>query len=161
MSTAKERILQRQAEALVQNAPDDGVTSGAVQLVAGVLRVIAQRLTHTQYFLLQNRETQWLTHTLGNRQNPEIEKTIVYAYSGGTAANLERLKLNSGELVVVEYPVLEILFRLLSLREVDGVVFFEQATEVKSGVEVNRLDVEQLCAQQVQRAKAIHRSSIA
>jgi hypothetical protein len=161
MPTAKERILQRQADALIQNAPDDGVTPGAVQLVAGVLGVIAQRLTHTQYFLLQNRETQWLTYTLGNREHPEIEKVVIYAYSGGTAANLERLKLGAKELVVVEYPVLEILFRLLSLQEVDAVIFFERATETQSGIEIARTDLEQLCAHQVQRAKAIHRSSIA
>ena len=89
----KNQILDRQVALLVENTPDQE-TASAVSLIASVLKAIAQNLRHPTYFVIQDIEGGWLLTPLNNHDNPEMEKTTIYAYCDRTPANIDRLKLN-------------------------------------------------------------------
>ena len=148
----KDQILDRQVNLLVQSTPDQE-TASAVSLVASVLKVIAQKLKHTIYFVIEDIEGGWLLTPLSNHDNPEVEKTTIYAYCDRMPANIDRLKLNDQYLECGEYNVIEMLFRLIGMKQVDSIVFFERLTDTQNGVEIVRTDIEALCEKQVKRAQ--------
>ncbi|CAN1213036.1 hypothetical protein TUMEXPCC7403_22725 [Tumidithrix helvetica PCC 7403] len=152
-----DRFLDRQIALLIKNAPNDGATPGAVNLVATVLKAIAARLRHLKYFVIQDRYGGWLLNTLSNRESPDIEKTVVYAYCSRTTANIECLKLASPDIECVEYGIIDILFRLIGLKQVDSLIVFDHPTNAQQGTEIARQDLEKLCEKQIKRVKFSHR----
>ncbi|MBD2188690.1 hypothetical protein [Pseudanabaena mucicola] len=148
----KDQTLDHQVALLVQSTPDQE-TASAVSLIASVLKAIAQNLKHVNYFVIQGIEGGWLLTPLSNHDNPELEKTTIYAYCDRTAANIDRLKLNDENLECAEYSVIEMLFRLIGMKQVDSIVFFDRATDTQRGIEVIRTDIESLCEKQIKRAQ--------
>jgi hypothetical protein len=148
----KDQILDRQVSLLVQSTPDQE-TASAVSLIASVLKAIAQKLKHTEYFVIQDIEGGWLLTPLSNHENPELEKITIYAYCDPTPANIDRLKLNDENLECVKYNVVEMLFRLIGMKQVDSIVFFDRLTDTQRGVEIGRVDIEELCEKQIKRAQ--------
>jgi hypothetical protein len=148
----KDQTLDHQVALLVQSTPDQE-TASAVSLIASVLKAIAQNLKHVNYFVIQDIEGGWLLTPLSNHDNPELEKTTIYAYCDRTAANIDRLKLNDENLECAEYSVIDMLFRLIGMKQVDSIVFFDRATDTQRGVEVIRTDIESLCEKQIKRAQ--------
>jgi len=148
----KDQILDRQVAHLIQNTPD-AETASAVSLIASVLKEIAKNLKYTVYFVVQDIEGGWLLTPLSNHDNPELEKTTIYAYCDRTPANIDRLKLNDQNLECGEYNVIEMLFRLIGMKQVDSIVFFDRATDTQHGTEVGRTDIEELCEKQIKRAQ--------
>jgi len=148
----KEQILDRQVAALVQNTPDEE-TASAVSLIASVLKAIAQNLKYTSYFIIQDLDGGWLLTPLSNHDNPELEEVTIYAYCDRTPANIDRLKLNDENLECAEYSVIEMLFRLIGMKQVDSIVFFDRATDTQHGIEIGRTDIEELCEKQIKRAQ--------
>jgi hypothetical protein len=149
------QLLDQQISELLHAAPQDPATASAVHLVATVLKTIAQQLNHAYFFLVTDSASNWLLTTLSNRHAPDIEKNVIYAYADYTAANVDRLEMNSPDLDCQEYGVLEILLRVLNMREVDSVIFFEGMNS-QSGIEVERRDLEKLCEKQISRARFSH-----
>ena len=148
----KNQILDRQVALLVENTPDQE-TASAVSLIASVLKAIAQNLRHPTYFVIQDIEGGWLLTPLNNHDNPEMEKTTIYAYCDRTPANIDRLKLNDENLECGEYNVIDMLFRLIGMKQVDRIVFFDRATDTQRGLEIGRTDIEELCEKQIKRAQ--------
>ena len=148
----KDQILDRQVALLVQSTPDEE-TASAVSLIASVLKAIAQNLRHTIYFVIQDIEGGWLLTPLSNHDNPELEKTTIYAYCDRTPANIDRLRLNDENLECGEYNVIDMLFRLIGMKRVDSIVFFDRATDTQNGLEIARTDIEELCEKQIKRAQ--------
>lgn len=148
----KSQILDHQVSLLIQSTPDQE-TASAVSLITSVLKAIAQKLKHTTYFVIQDLDAGWLITPLSNRDNPELEKTTIYAYCDLTPANIDRLKLNDPELECGEYNVIEMLFRLMGMKQVDSIVFFDRATDTQRGMEIVRDDIEELCEKQIKRAQ--------
>jgi hypothetical protein len=153
----QEKDLDRQLASLLQNAPKDGDTARAVGIISPVLKAIASQLKHSSYFILQSEDGSWLLTTLSNRDSPEIEKNVVYVYSTQTAANGERLKIGSPGIVCTEIGAIEILFQLLGLKSVDSLIFFDQAHDTQTGIEIGNTELQALCAKQVNRVKSSHR----
>ncbi|TYQ29699.1 MULTISPECIES: hypothetical protein [unclassified Pseudanabaena] len=148
----KDQILDRQVALLVQSTPDEE-TASAVSLIASVLKAIAQNLRHTTYIVIQDLEGGWLLTPLSNHDNPELEKTTIYAYCDRTPANIDRLKLNDAQLECGEYNVIDMLFRLIGMKQVDSIVFFDRATDTQNGIEIVRSEIEELCEKQIKRAQ--------
>lgn len=148
----KDQILDRQVALLVESTPDEE-TASAVSLIASVLKAIAQNLKHTVYFVIQDIEGGWLLTPLSNHDNPELEKITIYAYCDRTPANIDRLKLNDDNLECGEYNVIDMLFRLIGMKQVDSIVFFDRATDTQHGIEIGRTDIEALCEKQIKRAQ--------
>ncbi len=148
-------ILDQQITELVNAAPQDPATASAVHLVATVLKTIAQRLNHAYFFLVTDSNSNWLLTTLSNRNAPDIEKNVIYAYGDYTAANVDRLEMNSPDLDCQEYGVIGLLLRVLNMKEVVSIIFF-QGMNIQNGTEVERRDLEKLCEKQISRARFSH-----
>ena len=148
----KDQNLDRQVTLLVENTPDEE-TASAVRLVASVLKAIAQKLKHTTYFVIQDIDGGWLLTPLSNHENPEIEKTTIYAYCDQIPANIDRMKLNDENLECAEFNVVDMLFRLIGMKQVDSIVFFDRATDTQNGIEIVRTEIESLCEKQIRRAQ--------
>jgi hypothetical protein len=150
-----EQELDRQIDRLVEDAPQDGVTPGITRALSSVLKAIALQLNHSSYYILQSQDGNWLLATLSNRNSPEIEKNVVYAYCSSAASNLERLKQGDHNLVSVGIDIIEILFRLVGLKEVDSLIFFDTLTDTQKGIEISRLELQALCEKRMQKLKKI------
>jgi hypothetical protein len=148
----KDQNLDRQVTLLVENTPDEE-TASAVRLVASVLKAIAQKLKHTTYFVIQDVDGGWLLTPLSNHENPEVEKTTIYAYCDRIPANIDRMKLNDENLECAEFNVVDMLFRLIGMKQVDSIVFFDRATDTQNGIEIVRTEIESLCEKQIKRAQ--------
>jgi hypothetical protein len=148
----KDQILDRQVALLVQSTPDEE-TASAVSLITSVLKAIAKNLKYTTYFVVQDIEGGWLLTPLSNHDNPELEKITIYAYCDRIPANIDRLKLNDETLKCGEYNVIDMLFRLISMKQVDSMVFFDRSTDTQHGIEIGRTDIEELCEKQIKRAQ--------
>lgn len=155
-SINQEQELDQQIAELISEAPDDGLTSNAVGMIASVLKAAASQLNHTNYYILQSEVDGWLLTTLSNRNSPEVEKNVVYVYASHTAANIERIKINDPELECQEMAIIPILFRLVVLKEVDSLIFFDHPTDTQKGTEINRAELRDLCEQQIKRLKFTH-----
>jgi hypothetical protein len=128
-----------------------------VDILAASSFMIAMQLHHKSYYILQAQDGSWLLTTLSNRNSPEVEKNVVYAYCGSTAANLERLKLGDSNLVCAEIGIIEILFRLVGLKEVDSLILFDKSTDAQRGMEISRAELKDLCDRQMKKLKNTQR----
>ncbi len=143
--------LDQQIADLIRNAPPDGTTLRAADLVAPVLKALAQRLGHLEYFLVQSLDGHWLVTTLSNRNQPEQEKTVVYAYPSLQAATISSQGLNSAQLCAQPLGVIAILFQLLALEGVDALVFFDRPDPLSQGTEIRRIDLQHLVQLQLEQ----------
>jgi hypothetical protein len=49
--------------------------------------------------------------------------------------------------------VIDMLFRLIGMKQVDSMVFFDRSTDTQHGIEIGRTDIEELCEKQIKRAQ--------
>ncbi|MBD2292858.1 hypothetical protein H6G06_05010 [Anabaena sphaerica FACHB-251] len=143
--------LEAQIQSLIDNAPDDGITPKLVNTIAPVLKAIAQKLQHLQYYILQNLQERWVLTTLSNRANPDLEKRVVYAFP-----RLQDVSLSSSvgldpQAVAKPIPVIHILFQLVALEPVDSIVFFETPGSTSNAIEVLRTDLQTMIEQKLQQ----------
>jgi hypothetical protein len=136
--------LKAQIQLLIDNAPNDGITPQLVTAIAPVLSAIAQRLRHSQYYILQNLEEDWVLTTLSNRANPDLEKCVIYAFP-----TLQDVSLSSNagldpQVIAVPIPITHILFQLVALEPVDSIVFFETPGMSTNAVEIQRTELQHL-----------------
>ncbi|PLZ95077.1 hypothetical protein CEN50_23450 [Fischerella thermalis CCMEE 5268] len=143
--------LKAQIQSLIDNAPQDGITPTLVAAIAPALSAIAHKLSHSQYYILQNLDEEWVLTTLSNRGNPQEEKQVIYAFP--TLQDIPR-SYSAGldpQVIAAPIPVTHILFQLLALEPVDSIVFFDTASTNTNGIEVKRTDLQHLVQQQLQQ----------
>ena len=128
--------LDQQIEAIISEAPNDGITVSLVRAIAPLLKQTASQLKHPKYHVLQGRDDGWVITTLSNRTQPELEKSVIYAFPTIEDAQA-KLSSNQGhEIKVVGIPVIQILFRLIALQRVESAIFFEERGNSKQGTEI-------------------------
>lgn len=143
--------LEEQIQLLIDNAPQDGITPQVVAAIAPGLKLLAGSLRHSQYYILQNFDQDWVLTTLSNRTNPAVEKYVIYAFPTlqdvpiATAAGLDP------QVIAVPIPVTQILFQLVALETVDSIIFFETPGDLSSGIEVLREDIQNLIQVQLKQ----------
>ncbi len=136
--------LDEQIQLLIDNAPQDGVTPQAIAVIAPGLKLLAGRLRHSQYYILQNFEQDWVLTTLSHRSAPGIEKRVIYGFptlqdvSASSTAGLDP------QVIAVPIPVTHILFQMFALETVDSTIFFDTPGELSTGIEVRRKDIQNL-----------------
>lgn len=143
--------LKAQIQSLIDNAPQDGITPTLVAAIAPALSAIAHKLSHPQYYILQNLDEEWVLTTLSNRGNPQEEKQVIYAFP--TLQDIPR-SYSAGldpQVIAAPIPVTHILFQLLALEPVDSIVFFDTASTNTNVIEVKRTDLQHLVQQQLQQ----------
>ena len=135
--------LEQQLQILIDQAPEDGVTPQVIaNAVNPVLKAFAQQLQHPQYFTYQSLDGNWLLTNLSNRQNTNVEKKVIYAFSSlETAKQFQGMNADP-QLIAPQIPVTHILFQLFALQELDSIVFFETPDNPNAGVEVHRQDLQ-------------------
>lgn len=140
--------LDQQIQLLIDNAPQDGTTPLVVAAIAPVLKALAGRLHHSQYYILQNLDQGWVLTTLSNRANPAVEKRALYAFPTRQDATATAVDTQ-----VIAMPILvtHILFQLIALPTVDSTVFFETPGNLMTGLEVRREDIESLIQTQLKQ----------
>jgi hypothetical protein len=164
--------LDRQLQALIQNAPDDGEMRHLVETIAPVLRGLAQNRQRAAYFVIVQSaartevqseapigaktdgpkavgqtetqiETQsWVTVTLSHRTQSNVEKTVLYAFSTESDADRAGITRESQGLAIVNVPIVELLFQFWALNLGDELVFFERPGDVDRGTTVSRQQID-------------------
>ncbi len=146
--------IDQQIQQLIEQAPQYGTSVDQVQLVAPVLKQLAARLRHLQYYILQNLQQNWLTTTLQHRTQLELTKQVVYAYP-----SLEAVKAGMAtqdpQLLALPLPTVQILFQLLALTPIDSIIFFEGDLP-QSGVEISRQGLLQALEQHVRSQQRLN-----
>jgi hypothetical protein len=133
--------LTQQIQNLVADAPAD--LQSSIAALAPALEQAAIELKHLQYFVGVIATGQWIATTLQNRQSQQ-EIKVIYCFA--KAADLQVFyeeAVSSAEL-----PVIDLLFQLTALDDIDRLVFFDSA-DVSRGKNVNKLDLQRSIEQQL------------
>lgn len=143
--------LETQVQALIDNAPDDGMTPQLVKVIAPALCAIAQKLSHTQYYIVQNSHGSWVLTTVSKRSDPKQQKRVIFAYPTLQDVSLSSPGGLDPHIVAKPLPIIHILFQLVALEPVDSIVFLENSGTNKNSVEISRQEVESLIQKELQR----------
>jgi hypothetical protein len=144
--------LDQQVEALVREAPQDGSTPVAVAAIAPALVTIAQQLQHLDYYLLQSLQGNWQITTLQHRSQPEQQKRVIYAYADVKDAT------HAGQdphLVAKPMAIIQLLFHLISLPEVDSLLVNDTPGELSQPIEIKTDRIKQLVQTYLQEASQL------
>lgn len=142
--------LDRQLEVLINDAAKYGVAPEAVEkALAPVLKLFAQQLQHTQYYVLQNLEQDWVLTTITNPQLQQ-DKKVIYAFVSVQDAASSQKQAKS-DLIAMPIDIVQLLFRLFSLQQVDSIIFLENSPNLDRGVEIEREHLARLIKQQIEQ----------
>ena len=130
--------LDRQIQLLIDNAPQDGRTPQAMKAIAPVLKLLAEQLRHSEYYIVQTLDQEWVLTTLSNRANPKQEKRVIYAFSTLEDVTADPNSLKDPQIIAIPVPVTHILFQMLAMNTVDSTVFFDTPGNLSSGTELRR-----------------------
>ena len=129
--------LEQQLEIFVEEAVNYKVpTVIAKRAIAPVLKSFASQLARLEYYILQNLAEDWVLTTINNPQL-DRDKRVVYAFVSVQDAATFEGKSNR-DLIAMPISVVQLLFRLFSLPEVDSLIFLEDSRNLNRGVEVKR-----------------------
>lgn len=129
--------IDQQLQILIEEAPQHGINSDQMQMIAAILKALAARLQHSHYYVLQNLDQNWVMTTLKHRTEAQRTKNVVYAYP-----SLEAVKASVAtsdlQIIALPLPVTQILFQLLAMEPIDSIIFSETANPAQAGVEISR-----------------------
>ncbi|HEY9639339.1 MAG TPA: hypothetical protein V6C57_02585 [Coleofasciculaceae cyanobacterium] len=155
--------VDQQIQVLIDQAPQYGVTGGEVEAIAPVLKALAQQLRHPQYYIPQTAEQGWLMTTLTHRTQPELSKNVVYAFSDLKSVSTSSHVPQDPGIMALPLPTTHILFQMLAIKPLDSIVFFETSSNLQSGTEISRKNLQDSIQQlvEMQRSAAKFPSDIA
>lgn len=143
--------LNQQLRTLIEEAPEYGVPAQVMeQAVTPVLKLLAERLQHLEYYTLQTLEGDWVSTILSSSAQPQVEKKVIYAFAtvkdaatfGGT---------ENPQILAAAVPVAHILFQLFALKDVDSILFMDTPGNLSTGIEIRRADLQKLVQMQLQQ----------
>ncbi|MCX7593784.1 MAG: hypothetical protein N2235_08490 [Fischerella sp.] len=143
--------LEAQIQLLIEGAPKDGITPKLVAAIAPALSAIAQKLGHSQYYILQNLDGNWVVTTLSSRGNPPVEKQVIYAFPTIQDISTSDSVGLDPQVIAAPMPVTHLLFQLLALEPVDSIVFFDTHGTNTQEIEIKRSDLQILVQQVLQQ----------
>lgn len=142
--------LEQQLQLIIDDAANYGVPSSVVEkAIAPVLKVFAEQLQHLEYYVLQNLAEDWVLTTITNPQLQQSKKVIYAFISVQDAATFQGTA--NADLIAMPIDVVQLLFRLFSLQEVDSIIFLENSLNLNHGVEIKRDRLSQLIRQQIEQ----------
>ena len=144
--------LEQQLQEIVNEAPEHGVPSEVVeQAILPVLMSCAKQLQKLEYFVIQNLSGDWILTTL---TNPSInqEKRVLYAFVSVQDAAKFQGK-DDPDLIAVPISIIQLLFRLFSLQQVDSLIFFEDSDNFNQGQEIQREQLVDSMMSQIKQLK--------
>lgn len=133
--------LTQQIQNLVETAPVDLQIS--IAALAPALEQAAIELKYLQYFVGVSATGQWIATTLQNRQSQQ-EIKVIYCF-----AKVADLQVFYEEAISsAELPVIDLLFQLTALDDIDRLVFFDSA-DASQGRNVSKLDLQRSIERQL------------
>ncbi|MBU6185612.1 MAG: hypothetical protein ACKO3I_03510 [Synechococcales cyanobacterium] len=136
--------LDQQLQVLIDNAPQDGVTPHAIAAIAPALKAIASQLQHQDYYIVQTLNQEWVLLTLSRTNQPQVTKTVVYAFPSLQDISLSPSFQAEPNRIAVPFPVTHLLFQLSSITSIDSVIFREIPDDSSSDVELKSSDIQSL-----------------
>jgi len=131
--------IDQQLQTLIDQSPQDGVTPAVIKnAVNPVLKAFTAKLKYSEYFVYQSVEGNWLLTTLNNRQHPNLEKKVIYAFSRLDDARQFQGNGADAQLTAQPMPTTHILFQLFSLKRLDSIIFMETPGDLNQGTEIHR-----------------------
>ncbi len=140
--------IDQQLKVLIEAAPPEANLKQAIQVVAPVIRSVAQRLQHLEYYILQSAGRQWLQATIARKDAPSEPKRVIYAYPSLSAAAGDKLSASNPGLMATPIPVAQLLFQLPSISPVDSLIFLENEDRDQA-IEVRRDDIKAMFQSQL------------
>ena len=142
--------LKQQLQVLVDEAAEYGIAPAIIEkAIAPVFEVVARQLQHLEYYVLQNLSEDWVISVISN---DDREKKVIYAF---TTVRDAKFKIGQeSDVVAISLPVVQILFRLFSVGQIDSIIFFDRSANTSGGVELKRRDLQNSLQQQLQQLKA-------
>jgi hypothetical protein len=147
MMNADEQIRR-----LINDAPQDGTTPALVEAIAPILKLLAGRLRHSQYYIVQTLEQDWAITILENRDQPDIKKTVVYAYPSLKDVFTSPYPMHDPQMMALPIPVTHILFQMVAMDAIDSTIFFEIPGNTETGTEIQRQDLHNLIQSHLQQS---------
>jgi hypothetical protein len=146
--------LEKQLQIIIDDAENYGVPKAVVEkAIAPILKSFAKQLHHLEYYVLQNLGSDWILTTIMNPQLQQ-EKKVIYGFISVEDAATSQGVANA-DLIAMPISVAQLLFRLVSLQEVDSIIFLENSQNLNSGVEIERDRLSQLIQQQIEQLRKI------
>jgi hypothetical protein len=147
--------LKAQLQILSREAVNYGLAPVVMQeAVNPVLENFARQLKHLQYYVIQNADGDWLLTTLAHRDNPQQEKTVIYAFATEKTA-LSGQNIEDSPLSTLVIPVTHLLFQLFALEGVDSIIFLENSHNLSTGKEISRAELKANIQKQLPKLSAI------
>lgn len=142
--------IDQQLQTLIDQAPQDGVTPAVIKnAVNPVLKEFTAELKYSEYFVYQSIEGNWLLTTLSNRQNPDREKKVIYAFSRLDDAKQFQGNGADAQLTAQPMPTTHILFQLFALKRLDSIIFMETPGNLNRGTEIHRQELQSAIQKQL------------
>jgi len=144
--------LEQQLQEIANEAPEHGVPSEVVEkAIIPVLMSCAKQLQKLEYFVLQNLSGDWILTTLTNPLLNQ-EKKVIYAFiSVQDAAKFQ--SQDDPDFIAVPITVIQLLFRLFSLQQVDSLIFLENSANLNQGQEIQREQLATSILSQIKQLK--------
>ncbi len=139
--------LTQQIHNLVEAAPADLQIS--IAALAPALEQTAIKLKHLQYCVGVSTTGQWIASTLQNRQSHQ-EIKVIYCFAKATDLQI----FYQEAMASAKLPVIDLLFQLTALDDIDQLVFFDSA-DTSRGQPVSKLDLQQSIEQQLRSAATL------
>jgi hypothetical protein len=147
--------LEQQLQMLVDEAPKYDVPGPIMsQIINPVLKMLAQELNYLEYYIPQTREQDWIITTLSNREQPHLEKKVIYAFGTLNDALIFSAEL-SQETIPMAMPVTRLILQLLSLEQVDSIIFMDHSDNPEKGTEIKQSSVQKLIETQLKQLNNI------
>lgn len=146
--------LDAQIQDLIDHAPQDGTTPLLVAAIAPVLKELAGRLRHLQYYVAQTLDGSWAVTLLSHEAHPDIQKQIIYAYPTLKDVSSGPYPMQDPQMIALPLPVTHILFQMAAMETVDSVIFFEVPGNTTVGTEIQRADLQTLIQTQLRHQTA-------
>jgi hypothetical protein len=138
--------IDEQIQELIDNAPEDDLTAQGMMAIAPVLKLLASRFQHQEYFVWENSQQQWVLTTLEHQKQPNLTKEVIYAFaSAGDPASFYTSPGSPHRI-----PLISLLFQLIGMEKVDSLVIFDRPGDLMSGTEIARQDLQNLIYKQLQ-----------
>ncbi|MEL6912558.1 MAG: hypothetical protein AAFR62_13465 [Cyanobacteria bacterium J06629_2] len=146
--------LEQQLQFIIDDAANHGVPPMVVEkAIAPVLKSYAEQLQQLEYYVLQNLAEDWVLTTIANSQLQQSKK-VIYAFVSVQDAAASQGTANQ-DLVAMPILVVQLLFRLISLHQVDSIIFLEDSQHLNRGVEIERESLSELIQQQLKQLRQI------
>lgn len=131
--------LIEQIQALIAGAPDIE-SQMSVAAIAPTLQRIAETLPLSAYYIRQSSQGEWVVNVLSHRQS-KLEVKVIYAFN--TIEDISKIDESpKSEDLGIKMPIIHLLFEILSMYEIDRVIFLNNSQNLNLGQEISRQDLE-------------------